>query len=333
MNCKNKFFMIGLVLIVFLSVSCVCAAENETVLDDSIHEIDDTVAEDTYDAEFIAYDFTAKYSPYNEYNVLLFDDYGGEIEGEDVRLVWNNGKQEQMYEWDDYVGYNTYIDKNVGNYKATFLLKDSDYNAKPVTVNVKITKANVKLTAKKWVSTTKQYTCLKVYVKDHNGDSVDEGTVKFTVNGKSYNVNVHGGVAVKKIRLKKAKNYKYKATFTGKNYKSKSVTSKVYVKKAKKYYTLKITNSKIKKTFTVKLSYKKYIKALKAKNNNKLCVADVFTGMKRPEEYGGGYYSVGLSINDDYHTHYGYSLGDYIYLYGGGGYLCLKKVNLYTANF
>lgn len=333
---KNKFFIIGLILIAFLSISCVCAGENETISNGSNQDLvseDETVVEDNYDAEFIVDDFTAKYSPYNEFNVLLVDDYGDEIYGEDVRLVWNNGKQEELYEWDDYSGYNTYMDKNVGNYKATVVLKDSYYHAKPVTINVKITKATVKLTAKKWVSTTKQYSYMKVYVKDSYGDPVDEGTVKFTINSKSYNVKVHDGVAIKKIKLTKAKNYKYKATFTGKNYVSKSTTSKVYVKKVKKYYTLKIRNPKIKKTFKVKLPYKKYVKVLKAKNNNKLCIADVFTGIKRPEDYGGGYYSVGLSVNDDYHTHYGYAKGDYIYLYGGGGYLCLKKVNLYTANF
>ena len=337
MDYKNKFFMLGLIMIVFLSVSCVCAGDNETVTDDSSSDLDleneDTLVESNYNAEFIADDFSGKYSPYNEFNVLLFDENGDEISYEDVRLVWNNGKQEQLYEWDGYSGYNTYIDKSVGNYKATVVLKDSDYNAKPISVNVKITTAAVKLTAKKWVSTTKQYSYLKVYVKDQNGDPVDEGTVKFTVNGKSYNVNVRDGVAVKKIKLTKAKNYKYKATFSGKNYKSKTTTSKIYVKKAKKYYTIKITNPKIKKTFKVKLAYKKYVKILNAKNKNKMAIADVFTGIKRPEEYGGGFYSVGLSTKDDYHTHYGYPLGDYIYLYGAGSYLCLKKVNLYTANF
>ena len=336
MNCKNKFFIIPLILIAFLSITCVCAAENETVSADSSQNIVsdiETGVEDSNNAEFIVYDFNGKYSPNNEYNVLLIDDKGDEISSEDVRLVWNDGKQEKLYEWDDNVGYNLFIDRNVGNYKATIVLKDSTYHAKPVTVNVKITKATVKLTAKKWVSTTKQYAVMKVNVKDHNGDAVDEGKVKFTINGKSYNVNVRDGVAIKKIKLSKAKNYKYKATFTGKNYKSKSTTSIVYVKKVKKYYTLKIRNSKIKKTFKVKLSYKKYVKALNAKNYNKRYIADVFTGMKRPEEYGGGYYSVGLSVNDDYLTHYDYSLGAYVYLYGAGSYLCLKKVNLYTANF
>lgn len=33
MNYKHKLFMLGLALILFLSISCVCAGENETNLD------------------------------------------------------------------------------------------------------------------------------------------------------------------------------------------------------------------------------------------------------------------------------------------------------------
>jgi len=264
-----------------------------------------------------------------EITVHALDENGKHISGLNVLM---NGAEGPDY--DDKEGYQFLIDYlPVGTHKFQISLDEEEYVADPIDVQVKILKSTPTLTAKKWVSTTKQYSYLKVYVRDSNGDYVDEGTVKFTINGKSYSVKVRDGVATKKIKLTKAKTYKYKATFTGKNFKSKSTTSHVYVKKTKKYYTLKIRNPKIKKTFKVKLSYKKYVQVLKAKNNNKLCVADVFTGIKRPEDYGGGYYSVGLSVNDDYHTHYGYAKGDYIYLYGGGGYLCLKKVNLYTANF
>ena len=336
MNLKNKIFTLGLILTVFLTVSCVCAGENETVLDDSgddgILQDDVSVDEDNYNAEFIADNVNVKYSPYNEYNVWLLDDNGNDIEGENVKLVWSNGRPESMDEWNGYYGYNTFMDKSVGNYKATVVLKNSDYNAKPVTINVKITKATVKLTAKKWVSTTKQYAVMKVYVKDHNDDPVDEGKVKFTVNGKSYNVNVHDGVAIKKIKLNKARNYRYKVTFTGKNYNSKSVYSKLYVKKAKKYYTLKIRNTKIKKTFTVNFPYSKYVKILTAKNNNKFREYCISTGIKRPPEWGGGEYSVGLSTNNEYFPYNGYEMGDYLFL-RSSSYLTIKKINLYTANF
>ena len=58
MNLKNKIFMLGLILAVFLTVSCVCAGENETVLDDSNDDVvlqdDVSVDEDSSNAKFIA---------------------------------------------------------------------------------------------------------------------------------------------------------------------------------------------------------------------------------------------------------------------------------------
>ena len=49
-------------------------------------------------------------------------------------------------------------------------------------------------------------------------------------------------------------------------------------------------------------------------------------------EWGGGFYFVGLSTNDEYFTMFGYDMGDYVFL-RSSSYLQLKKINLYTANF
>ena len=61
MDYKNKFFMLGLIMIVFLSVSCVCAGDNETVTDDSSADLDleneEMGADDNYDAEIFANNF------------------------------------------------------------------------------------------------------------------------------------------------------------------------------------------------------------------------------------------------------------------------------------
>ncbi len=113
---------------------------------------------------------------------------------------------------------------------------------------------------------------------------------------------------------------------------TKTSSSKLYIKKAKKQYVLKIRNPKIKKTFKVKLPYKKYVKILNAKNKGKYGYADVDTGIKRPPEWGGGHYYVGLSTKDKYHTYRGYDLADYVFL-RASSYLCLKKINLYITNF
>lgn len=282
MEYKNKFFVLGLILLVFLSVSCVCASENQTVLDDSSSDLvseDETVAEDNYDAKIIAKNFTAKYSPYNEYEVFLLDEDGNDISGEDVRIVWSNGKQEQMEGWYD-SGYYASIDKNVGNYKATVVLKNSYYNAKPVPINVKITKASVKLTPKVYYTTQNNYATLKVTVEDQDGDTVEEGNVKFTINGKSYKVKVKDGVAIKKVKLSKSRIYTYKATFTGSNYISKSATSKVHVySTSKKARTFKIGKYK----YTLGLS--KYKKLVNAKNTKKMVCYELKTGNFIKQKY------------------------------------------------
>ena len=80
------------------------------------------------------------------------------------------------------------------------------------------------------------------------------------------------------------------------------------------------------------LPYKKYVKLLTAKNNGRFGYAEIDTGISRPPDWGGGHYCVGLSTNDNYLTHYDYELGDYLFL-RASSYLCLKKINLYTANF
>ena len=59
-----------------------------------------------------------------------------------------------------------------------------------------------------------------IIVKKSNGESIDEGYVKFKINGKTFKVNVWNGVAKKKIILSKANTYYYTAKFVSKYYKS-----------------------------------------------------------------------------------------------------------------
>ncbi|WP_298502165.1 hypothetical protein [uncultured Methanobrevibacter sp.] len=138
--------------------------------------------------------------------------------------------------------------------------------------NVVINKANVKLTAYKWISTTKEYTTLKIIVKDTLGNKINEGSVKFTIDGKTYKINVKNGIATKKLKLKKSKTYTYKATFSSANYNSKTVSSKVIVKPTKKFYTFKYGK------LIGKISYKQYTDILNAYNNGKYKEISVNTG-------------------------------------------------------
>ena len=324
----DKRIMISVIFIVgFLAISAVSA-------DDNI-----TSAFDDYNARIIAKDVSREYDPV-EANTVLFrivDMDGKAVDDAKPTATYDNKKVDVIYDYEHYFSskHGTYyIDRvpELGNHKVKITLDSPNYSAKPVLINVKITKMPTKLALKKYVTTNKEYAVMKATVKDRFGDIVDEGKVIFKVNGKSYSAKVKDGVAVKKIKLSKAKTYNYKATFSAKNYVTKTASSKLYIKKAKKYYTLKIRNPKIKKTFKVKLPYKQYVKILNAKNKNKFAYASVDTGIKRPPEWGGGHYCVGLSTKDVYFTYYDYDLADYVFL-RASSYLCIKKVNLYTANF
>ena len=161
-------------------------------------------------------------------------------------------------------------DAPAGRYDIHVFIGDHDFYADKT---LKIDKSGgVKMSAKKWISTTKSVTVLKVAVKEKRGYYVQDGVVKFKINGKTYNARVNDGIAIKKIKLKKAKNYNYRATFVSKNYITKSATSKVYVKKAKSYYTIKAGK------YSIKLPYKKYLKLINAKNHHKNGYVSLKTG-------------------------------------------------------
>lgn len=250
MNYKKKFFIIGLVLLVILSISAISAAENTTdvVSNDDDYEIPAVIS---------AKDYSSVYNSGKTIPVQVKDNNGNPLEDVDVAISLNTGRF-----YSDFTDSNgkVYLEvfENAGSHKANIFINDEGYDAKTVKINVKVAKAPVKLTASKITSKTNKVTTLKATVKDQWGYSISQGTVKFAINGKSYKVNVKNGVATKKIRLTTAKTYNYKATFSSKNYKSKTVSSKVTVKKdtghyyKKCGYTFRVSNSQYKKIQYVK---------------------------------------------------------------------------------
>jgi hypothetical protein len=95
-----------------------------------------------------------------------------------------------------------------------------------------INKGAVSVAIKKIVEYKGFKVTLKATVKS-SGKKVNEGKVKFKINGKKYVVAVKNGVATKKIKLNKVKKYPYAAKFIkGTNLKdSKKVKNKVVMKK------------------------------------------------------------------------------------------------------
>ena len=159
-----------------------------------------------------------------------------------------------------------------GTYNCAVSYEGSNYYSNGASFKAVVKKAGVKIIKHPWISTTKQYATLKVLIKDQYGKKVNEGTVKFKINGKSYKVKVKNGVATKKIKLRKAKVYKLKSTFSSNNFNTKTASSKVYVKKAKKWYKFKVGK------LVGKISYKQYTKLLKCHNEGKYKEITIKTG-------------------------------------------------------
>ena len=216
------------------------------------------------------------YSTTYGYIVSLVDENGDSVdEIDELKVVYSDG-DEEIGEFDEDGDYLFNMDK-IANRKATFYLTDSYYEANPVTINVKISKSPVKISTKAYYSNTKQYTVLKATVKDSDGESIDEGKVQFKINNQTYNVTVKNGVAIKKIKLTRAKTYTYTANYLENSHyrKSKISENKAYV----------YSSSKKARTFTIKgfkftLTQDQYNKLINAKNTGKKLIYKVKANKK-----------------------------------------------------
>ena len=116
----------------------------------------------------------------------------------------------------------------VGSYKIKISSADKKVKAEPVTKNIKIAKTSIKLQAKKASISSNDTIQLKAVLKFKNNEKVNEGKVKFTIDGKSYTANVKNGVATKNIKVKDLKSKQYQVKFLGnKNIYLKSATGKI----------------------------------------------------------------------------------------------------------
>ncbi len=289
MNHKKKLFVFCLILIVLFTVSATSASGNVTNVisnDDSMKIVDDDkLADSGYELnakqnsgddwskiKVFVNNYKKSYTYEDTFEINITNDgeplddkrIDVELEGDaEVVPFWGTTNSKGCIKF-------KLADAPAGRYDIHVFIGDHDFYADKT---LKIDKSGgVKMSAKKWISTTKSVTVLKVAVKEKRGYYVQDGVVKFKINGKTYNARVNDGIAIKKIKLKKAKNYNYRATFVSKNYITKSATSKVYVKKAKSYYTIKAGK------YSIKLPYKKYLKLINAKNHHKNGYVSLKTG-------------------------------------------------------
>lgn len=266
---NKKIIILTMIILALFAVSAVSANDNVTAEGEN------------YNAVIIAEDMSEEYDPSgNDIMFNIQDLDGNPIEDGEPAVTYDNKKVRAGYDSQHHYSKNpgTYVldvDPNAGNHKVKIELNTSKYLAKPVLMNVKIDKSPAKLSLKRYVTTTKEYAVLKATVKDAYGDKIYEGKVKFKVNGKTYNGNVKNGVATKKIKLKKAKTYTYTATFASKNFKTKSVSSKIHV----------YSSSKNARTFSLNgykftLSQYQYNKLISAKNTGKTVSYTIKTNKK-----------------------------------------------------
>jgi hypothetical protein len=214
-------------------------------------------------------DYSSTYNSGAKMTARLTDrDTGSPIKHTSVKVVFSDGKK---------IVTDTYItDANgrvsfvppvdAGKYTATISSNIVHISATPIKKSVTISKAPVTVKAYK----ASQYQNNKITLKatvTSNGKNVNDGTVTFRINGKSYKASVNNGVATKKVKMKTAKTYTYTAQFSSTNFQaSKAVSAKAVVKKqiqvkivakdisvyrgvyfTQKYYTVKILTSDGKK--------------------------------------------------------------------------------------
>lgn len=114
-----------------------------------------------------------------------------------------------------------------------------------------ITKAPVSIKAYKVVEYKGFKTTLKAKVTS-NGKKVNEGTVTFKINGKTYKAAVKNGWATKKVKLSKTKTYKYTAKYNG----------NANIKASKKVKAKAILKKRLKTKIVMKKQYKVYSNVL-----------------------------------------------------------------------
>ena len=126
------------------------------------------------------------------------------------------------------INYITPDELGTGTYTAKISCEEPNIKAYAKTKTIKISKTSIRLKTENAKVSDNQNVQLKASLKFKNNAKVNEGKVKFTINGKSYIVKVKKGLAIKNLKLKNIKSNKYKVKFLGtKNIKVKSATGKI----------------------------------------------------------------------------------------------------------
>ena len=176
--------------------------------------------------------FTREYNSGKSFDVKIVNKTNGKGIETILRVdYYKNGKridEEFYYTNEEGINYITPDYLKPGTYKAKVSCEEPNIKVEPKYKTIIIKKTSIILKAKDISSSGNENIELKANLKFKNNKKVNEGKVKFTVDGKSYTVNVKDGVATKTIKVKNLKSNKYQVAFLGtKNIKSKSATGKI----------------------------------------------------------------------------------------------------------
>lgn len=190
-------------------------------------------------AKITASDFSGVYNT-GTMTAKATDTKGNPLTAMKIKVTFTNGQTTVTREYGtDANGQISFTPPvGVGTWTVTFSSALSHVTATAVTKTATIAKAPVTIQAYKVTGYNGYKTTIKAKVTS-NGKNVNEGTVTFKINGKTYKAAVKDGIASVNVKLKKVKTYKYSASFQGSNYNTpKTSKSKAVVKKT---YKTKIT--------------------------------------------------------------------------------------------
>lgn len=305
---KVKFALIGLMVILFLSMGMVAAESNMTtetggyILSESVLTSDGGFVEGNdilqeYDSENFQpriipegysyrqnipdeINYTTDYEDSYGYYVSVVDEEGYNIPDLEIMLVNANTNEELLsfvYDEEEDSYFCLVSLMGVGNHSCRIMVDDYYYNIKPIDFNLEIVKSDVDLILKESYVARGDYAVIKAKVRGMDGGVVlDEGKVKFTVNGKNYYKTIDdNGVATLKVKMNKAGTFSYSASYRGDVNHNPSVTkkSKIHVlSTTKKSRTISI------KGYKVVIPLDKYKKLISAKTTGKTYVYKLNTG-------------------------------------------------------
>ena len=186
-------------------------------------------------SKITAKDVSTSYGASKTFDIKITDSNGKPLVGIPVNIVMDGTK---AFHQDVLTPKNGAISINLANipagkYSVYVNMAHVAGSAAKVVKKITISKANVKVTVKKVTARKNAKFTLKATVKDSKNKKITSGKVAFKVNGKTYTASVNkNGVASVKVQIKKTGTFTCKSTYKGtSNYKAKTVSSKVVIKK------------------------------------------------------------------------------------------------------